>query len=96
VPKGFRWAGVNWTHLEPRRRFEGRKSRWPERNRATVGQQPRDCGPGDNATLGQAAAVAGLSQTGFLRELGKRRIPVHYGADDLAEDLKTVDALAPR
>ncbi|MEI7733447.1 MAG: hypothetical protein WCO56_28005 [Verrucomicrobiota bacterium] len=26
-----------------------------------------------------AAAVAGLSQAEFLRELGQRRIPLHYG-----------------
>ena len=29
-------------------------------------------------TLGQAAAVASLSQTQFLKELGKRQIPIHY------------------
>jgi predicted HTH domain antitoxin len=29
-------------------------------------------------TLGRGAAIAGLSQSEFLRELGKRKIPVHY------------------
>ena len=48
------------------------------------------------ATLGQAAEVAGLSQGDFLRELGQRRIPIHYGAEELAEDLKTVESLAAR
>ena len=48
----------------------------------------------EEATLGQAAEVAGLSQTEFLRELGRHRIPIHYGAEELAEDLRTVDALA--
>src|SRR6266511_3452695 len=48
----------------------------------------------DEATLGQAAEVAGLSQAEFLRELGKRRIPIHYGAEELAEDLRSVESLA--
>ena len=46
------------------------------------------------ATLGQAARAAGLSQADFLRELGRRRIPVHYGAEELSEDLKAVETLA--
>ena len=48
----------------------------------------------EEATLGQAAQTAGLSQAAFLRELGRRRIPIHYGADELAADLRTVEALA--
>ena len=48
----------------------------------------------EEMTLGQAAEVAGLSQTVFLRELGTRRIPLHYGSDELAEDLKSVDSLS--
>lgn len=48
------------------------------------------------ATLGQAAEVAGVSQTDFLRELGKRRIPIHYGMEELTEDLRTVESLARR
>jgi hypothetical protein len=47
----------------------------------------------EKVTLGQAARMAGLAQADFLRELGKRRIPIHYGAEELAEDLKVVDAL---
>ena len=50
----------------------------------------------EEATLGQAAEVAGLSQTKFLRELGRHRIPIHYGAEELAEDLRTVETLAQR
>lgn len=50
----------------------------------------------EEATLGQAAEVAGLSQAEFLRELGRRRIPIHYGIDELKEDLKTVEALSSR
>lgn len=47
-------------------------------------------------TLGQAAEVAGLAQADFLRELGRRRIPIHYGREDLMADLETVEALARR
>jgi len=50
----------------------------------------------DESTLGQAAQVAGLSQADFLRELGQRRIPIHYGCEELADDLLAVDALAAR
>ena len=50
----------------------------------------------EEATLGQAAETAGLSQTEFLRELGKRRIPIHYGRDEMNADLDAVEALAGR
>ena len=45
----------------------------------------------EEVTLGQAAQIAGLPQATFLRELGKRRIPIHYGPDELAEELKAID-----
>ena len=48
----------------------------------------------EEATLGQAAEVAGLPQADFLLELGKRRIPIHYGLEELSEDLRTVESLA--
>ena len=48
----------------------------------------------DESTPGQAAEAAGLSQAQFLREFGKRRIPLHYGGDELAADLPAVEALA--
>jgi len=32
----------------------------------------------EEATLGQAAEVAGLSHTQFLRELGRHRIPIRW------------------
>ena len=47
----------------------------------------------EEATLGQAAEVAGLSQAEFLKELGRRRIAIHYGREELAEDLRTVESL---
>lgn len=50
----------------------------------------------EEATLGQAAQAAGLSQADFLLELGRRRIPIHYGMEELAEDLKAVEELASK
>ena len=44
----------------------------------------------EEVTLGQGAEIAGLTQKEFLRELGSRHIPIHYGLDELAEDLKVV------
>ncbi len=48
----------------------------------------------EEATLGQAAETAGLSQADFPRELGQRRIPIHYGKDEPESDLQAVEALA--
>jgi predicted HTH domain antitoxin len=45
----------------------------------------------DRVTLGQGAAVAGLSQVEFLRELGKRRIPVHYDEACARADIAVVE-----
>ena len=50
----------------------------------------------EEATLGQAAEVAGLTQADFLRQLGRRHIPIHYGADELRGDLQAVETLARR
>jgi predicted HTH domain antitoxin len=50
----------------------------------------------EEATLGQAAETAGLSQAAFLKELGRRRIPVHYGPEELAEDLRAVESFCGR
>jgi predicted HTH domain antitoxin len=41
-------------------------------------------------TLGQGAAIAGVSQSAFLHELGSRRIPVHYDEADAATDIALV------
>ena len=46
----------------------------------------------EEATLGQAAEIAGLTQAAFLKELGARHISIHYGMDELAEDLKVVES----
>jgi len=50
----------------------------------------------EEATLGQAAEIAGLTQAVFLKELGRRRIPLHYGPQELAEDLSVVEAFGRR
>lgn len=42
-------------------------------------------------TLAQAAKVAGLHRVQFQEELGKRKIPVHYGIEELEEDMKTLN-----
>jgi predicted HTH domain antitoxin len=42
-------------------------------------------------TLGQGANVAGLSQSEFLHELGKRQIPVHYDEADALADVATAN-----
>lgn len=47
----------------------------------------------EEATLGQAAEAAGMSQTDFMQELGRRRIPKHYGVDEFEEDLVTIAEL---
>ena len=41
----------------------------------------------EEATLGQAAEAAGLSQSEFMRELGRRKIPLHYGVEEFEQDL---------
>lgn len=44
----------------------------------------------DKVTLGQAASIAGISQSAMLHELGRRRIPVHYGIEEFEQDLATI------
>lgn len=45
------------------------------------------------ATLGRAALIAGLSHAEFQKELGRRRIPIHYDVEDLEADLLTIQDL---
>ena len=47
----------------------------------------------EDVTLGQAAAIAGVSQTLFLRELGRRGICIHYGVEEFEQDLQTLATL---
>ena len=46
----------------------------------------------EEATLGQAAEIAVLTQAAFQKELGARHISMHYGMDELTEDLKAVES----
>jgi predicted HTH domain antitoxin len=47
----------------------------------------------DDVTLGQAAAIAGLSQSDFLHELGRRGVCVHYDVEEFEQDLQTLTRL---
>lgn len=44
----------------------------------------------DRLTLGQAASFANLPQLDLQRILAQRRIPLHYGVDDMEQDLARV------
>ena len=46
------------------------------------------------ATLGQARRIAGLSKWDFLELLGREGIPLHYGDEELKEDLEVAKRLA--
>jgi predicted HTH domain antitoxin len=45
---------------------------------------------GRQVTMGRAARIAGLSQTAFMHELGKRGICLNYSAEDAQHDIATV------
>ena len=47
----------------------------------------------ERLTLGQASRLAGMGQGDFLRLLGGRNIPIHYGEAELKEDLRTLREL---
>ena len=47
----------------------------------------------EEVTLGQAAEIAGVSQTELMRELSRRRIALHYDRAEFAEDLQTIAGL---
>jgi predicted HTH domain antitoxin len=44
-----------------------------------------------HVTLGQAAKVAGVSQSEFIHELGNRRIPMHYDEADALADIAVAE-----
>jgi len=48
------------------------------------------------ASLGQARRIAGISKWGFLELLAKEGIPLHYGEEELKEDLEVARKLAER
>ena len=41
----------------------------------------------EQVSLGRAAEIANMSSPAFLDELGRRKIPINYGVDDLRQDL---------
>jgi predicted HTH domain antitoxin len=47
-------------------------------------------------TLGQAAEAAGLSQSEFQSELGKRRIPINYSVENVLADIESIRQLAAK
>ena len=47
----------------------------------------------EEMTLGQAAELAEISQSQFLRELGRRGVCVHYGTEEFEQDLRTIELL---
>jgi len=48
------------------------------------------------ASLGQARRIAGLSKWDLLELLAKEGIPIHYGEEELREDLEVAKKLAER
>ena len=48
----------------------------------------------ERLTLGQAARLCALPQLEFQRLLASRRIPIHYGLEEMRQDLRRVESLA--
>ena len=48
----------------------------------------------ERLTLGQAARLCALPQLEFQRLLASRRIPIHYGLEEMQQDLRRVESLA--
>lgn len=48
---------------------------------------------GRHLSMGKAARLAGLPYPAFLKELGRRGIPVNYSSEDLAHDLKLLETM---
>jgi predicted HTH domain antitoxin len=44
----------------------------------------------EQVSLGRAAEIANVSSPAFLDELGRRKIPINYGVDDLRQDLSSL------
>lgn len=47
----------------------------------------------EKLSLGQASKIANLHKIMFQKELAKRKIPVHYGVEDLENDLENLKLL---
>ena len=48
---------------------------------------------GEDVTLGQAASIAGVSQSEFLHELGRHGRCVHYDLEEFEADVRTLEKL---
>jgi predicted HTH domain antitoxin len=48
----------------------------------------------ERLTLGQAAQLCALPQLDFQRLLASRQIPIHYGMEEMRQDLRRVEGLA--
>ena len=44
----------------------------------------------DRLTLGQASVLAGMSQAAFMHLLARHDLSLHYGTEELREDLETI------
>jgi predicted HTH domain antitoxin len=44
-------------------------------------------------SLGRAAEIAGISSVELLSEMGRRRIPINYGVDELRQDVAVLGKL---
>ena len=47
----------------------------------------------EKITLAQASELANLHQSKFQKELAKREITIHYGVEDLDNDMETLERL---
>ena len=47
----------------------------------------------DNVTLGRAAELCQMPVEEFMEFAARRNVPLHYGADDLKEDRRTLERL---
>ncbi|MDA1190167.1 MAG: UPF0175 family protein [Candidatus Poribacteria bacterium] len=45
----------------------------------------------EKLTLGQAADYLEVTRIEFQRELAKRKIPIHYGVEELRRDIEALD-----
>lgn len=50
----------------------------------------------EEVTLAQAAELAGVSQGDFMRELGRRKISLHYGLEDFTQDLVAIREISAK
>ncbi|MDQ6631603.1 MAG: UPF0175 family protein [Verrucomicrobiota bacterium] len=47
----------------------------------------------EKMTLGQASKLAQMNQADFMHVLASRKISLHYGVEDLKEDVQTLQKL---